>query len=92
MDVTAPTVIREDNMSAIHVAQNTSRGAARKNSRHIVMRHHSVREAIRKELIVFKHIKGTENPADLLTKPLVPAKFLLHVDHFVRPVKGVHSV
>ena len=41
--------------------------------RHNALAYHRVREAIASNILSFKHIKGTENPADVLTK------FLPHV-------------
>ena len=41
--------------------------------RHNALAYHRVREAIASKILSFKHIKGTENPADILTK------FLPHV-------------
>jgi hypothetical protein len=38
--------------------------------KHIDIRAHFIRDCINKELIDVHHVPGSENPSDLLTKPL----------------------
>ena len=44
--------------------------------KHIDLREHFVHEALQSKLIQLKSIKGEDNVADILTKPLLKAKFI----------------
>ncbi|KIJ23037.1 hypothetical protein M422DRAFT_196412 [Sphaerobolus stellatus SS14] len=62
-----PAIIYGDNASAIALAKNAS-GHAR--AKHIDIRHHSIRERIKKGQIDIKHVPSTDNLADIFTKQL----------------------
>jgi hypothetical protein len=67
-----PTVIYEDNMSAINLA--VAPHITRK-SRHIHTRHHFIRDLIAQKLAVVKHLATEEMLADFYTKPYGPKRF-----------------
>ena len=69
-----PTVIYEDNMSAINLA--VSPHITRK-SRHIHTRHHFIRDLISQKLAVVRHLATEEMLADFFTKPYGPKHFRL---------------
>ena len=69
---TAPTVIYEDNMSAINLA--VAPHITRK-SRHIHTRHHFIRDLIAQKLAVVRHMATEEMLADFFTKPYGPKHF-----------------
>ena len=69
----APTVIFEDNMSAINLAQAP---AITKNSRHIFIRHHYIRDCVANKSIQLKHLATDLMLADFLTKPFGPKKYI----------------
>ena len=54
------------------------------NSRHISRRYFKVREYQADGLLTVKHVNTSENPSDVLTKPLPPAAFRAHVS-FLMP-------
>lgn len=61
-----------DNMSALKLTKNPE---AHARTRHIDIRHHFVRELVEDKIIEPIWIPGTENIADLLTKPLPYSTF-----------------
>ena len=69
-----PTVIYEDNMSAINLA--VSPHITRK-SRHIHTRHHFIRDLISQKLAVVRHLATEDMLADFFTKPYGPKHFRL---------------
>ena len=73
----APTVIYEDNMSAINLA--VAPHITRK-SRHIHTRHHFIRDLVAQKIVVVKHLPTSEMLADFFTKPYGPRKFQLARD------------
>ena len=70
---TEPTTIYEDNTTCIKWAEGAVGGTDR--AKHIDLREHFVHEAQQSKLIQLKGIKGEDNVADFLTKPLLKAKF-----------------
>lgn len=56
-----------DSQAALIMAVNPSYS---RRTRHIELRWHYVREQIDKGAVEFYKVKGTDNPADTLTKPL----------------------
>lgn len=62
-----PALIRCDNQAAIALAQS-SKGHSR--VKHIDIRHHYIRERVEEGALEIRHIAGTENIADIMTKPL----------------------
>lgn len=71
-DQDQPTVVYEDNMSAINLA-NAS--AITRKSRHIHIRHHFIRDCVAQGLLVVKHLSTDKMLADFFTKPFGPKKF-----------------
>jgi hypothetical protein len=67
----APTIIFEDNMSAINLAIAP---AVSRKSRHIHIRHHFIRDCVATHLINVKHLPTDHMLADFLTKPFGPKK------------------
>jgi hypothetical protein len=61
-----------DNESAIKLTQNP---LFHQRSKHIDIRHHFLQGHVRDGSIEIKWIQGTQNPADMLTKPLDHVKF-----------------
>ena len=68
---TAPTIIYEDNMSAINLAVAP---AISRKSRHIHIRHHFIRDCVAAKLVVIHHVPTDQMLADFLTKPFGPKK------------------
>jgi hypothetical protein len=62
----APTVVNEDNMSAIKLAQAP---AVTRKSRHIHIRHHIIRNCVDEKSIRVEHLSTDKMLADFLTKP-----------------------
>ena len=68
-----PTTLWEDSMSAINLAIAP---AISRKSRHIFVRHHYIRDLIRNKIVKLHYLNTHNMPADLLTKPLGPIKFI----------------
>ena len=68
----SPTIIFEDNMSAINLA--IAPHITRK-SRHIHTRHHFIRDLINQKLAVVRHLATEDMLADFFTKPYGPKQF-----------------
>jgi hypothetical protein len=71
---TAPTVIFEDNKSAITLATAPE---ITKNAKHIHTRHHYIRDVVAQGLFVLQHLPTADQVADIFTKPLPKKTFLL---------------
>jgi hypothetical protein len=69
---TEPTIVLEDNQSAINLAIAPQ---ITRKSKHIHVRHHHIRDLVAQNIISIKHLPTAEMTADLLTKPLGPTKF-----------------
>lgn len=69
------TVIREDNVGAIHLASNP---ATTPNSKHIDIRHHFIRERVARGEFRVVHVRSDLQRADFLTKPLPKEAFFSH--------------
>ena len=67
-----PTLIHEDNQSAIAMAKNPQ---FHKRPKHINIKYHYVREQVNNGKIVVKYCPTEEMLADLLTKGIGPTKF-----------------
>jgi hypothetical protein len=65
-------VLFMDNLSAVKLSKNP---AFHKRSKHIEVRHYFVREKIEERKLVVEHVPGTEQIADILTKPLPAVRF-----------------
>ena len=70
--IDGPTMMCGDNQS---VVLNATVPSSVLKKKHHACAYHRVREAIAAKIIVFKHIKSTENFADVLTKPLGGQEF-----------------
>jgi hypothetical protein len=57
------------------------------NTRHIAVRHFYCREKVQSGEIVFGHVDGTDNPADMLTKPLERVKLEQYASVLMGTVK-----
>ena len=68
-----PTVIFEDNMSAINLA---TASAISKKSRHIHIRHHYIRDKVDNKEIKLVHLSTDKMLADFFTKPFGPKKLV----------------
>jgi Reverse transcriptase (RNA-dependent DNA polymerase) len=68
-----PSPLFMDSASAIQVAKNPEHQSTMK---HVHRHHHWVRERVEAGDIVVRHVPGTENVADIFTKPLGKSKFL----------------
>ena len=77
------TVVHSDSQSAIHLTKND---AYHSKTKHISVKYHYVRDTVAAGEIMVKKVHTSENPADMLTKPLPIAKF----EHCLDLV-GVHS-
>ena len=68
-----PTTIFEDNQSAINLAIAPQ---IPRKSRHILIRHHYIRELVANKIVVLQHLTTDRMVADLLTKPLATITFI----------------
>jgi len=66
-NLTAPTTLFSDNQSAIALAENPEHHA---RTKHIDVKYHLMREHIQRGTMTQRYIKGSDNPADVLTKAL----------------------
>ena len=64
-------LLHSDSQSAIHLAKNP---AFHTRMKHIHLKYHFVRSLIQDGLLTLQKIRGTNNPADMLTKPMVIQK------------------
>ena len=74
----SPIIIHEDNQACIDFSNHNVHHA---KSKHIQQRYHYTREVIKKGDIKLAYIPTSENPADIMTKPLTPHN---HFPHFHR--------
>jgi hypothetical protein len=79
-----PTVIWEDNQSAIAISRNP---VQRRRTRHIDIRHHYVRDLVESAVISLQYCCSAEMIADLLTKPSARVVFQKLVDDLLGPLK-----
>jgi hypothetical protein len=75
-----PTVIFIDSKSAFDLAHDAK---FRKRSKHIDIQYHYVREAIAHGYITLRWLKGTANPADLLTKDVTHKIYKFHLNEIM---------
>ena len=78
-----PTPIGEDNRGACLIAQNKN---CSKRTKHIRLRFHHFRDEIEKKQIRIVQVPTLQQPADLLTKALAPAKFGLALENLDMPL------
>jgi hypothetical protein len=76
-----PTVIYEDNSSAIKIAEKPKDV---KRTRYIMVKYHVINERISNNVIKLVPINGKENPADMFTKPqsLLMLNYVMLIDLF----------
>lgn len=67
-----PTVVYIDNLSTVRIATNE---AGQSRTKHIDIRQKWLTEQVQKKKIEVRHIKGDDQIADILTKPLYKTKF-----------------
>ena len=67
-----PTIIYEDNQSAMLLATGKTRQI--ESSKHLKIRYYYVQEAITSKTVVLVYIKSNEQPADILTQHIASAK------------------
>jgi hypothetical protein len=67
-----PFLVRGDNMGAIHAITNY---CYTKHTKHIEIHHDFMRDRVMEGDLEYQHIKGADNPADILTKALDKTKF-----------------
>ena len=85
----SPTVLECDNSAAVEL---TSRETHQQRAKHISIRFHFSREAIRRGEVVMKRVPGISNFADMLTKPLGFTKFAQFINGFVTgPDAGINT-
>ena len=77
---TSPTILACDNAAAIQLTSNETH---QQRAKHISIRYHFNREAVRRREVEMVRTPGVDNPSDLLTKSLGPGKFSQHVDCYV---------
>ncbi|CAM8982498.1 unnamed protein product [Rhodiola kirilowii] len=61
-----------DNMSAINISKNPVQHS---RTKHIDIRHHFIRELVKKKVITLKHVSTEKHLADIFTKPLDNVQF-----------------
>jgi hypothetical protein len=67
------SVLYVDNLSTVKLIKNP---VYHKRSKHIEVRHFFVREKVADGVLNIEHVSGTEQLADILTKPLPRATFV----------------
>ena len=75
-----PIFIKSDNEGAIALAAN---GISHNRTKHIDIRYHFIRSHVDSKEFFLSHIPGTENPADIFTKPLPCPLFEFHRTNLV---------
>ena len=76
--VAQPTIVYEDNSSAITLASNL--GIPHKRSKHFGIEFAYFKQSVEKKEIIPVFVSTDEQPADMLTKTLLPAKFVYFRD------------
>ena len=71
--VTAPTILYEDNQSCIYLARNLK---SRRTAKHFEIRLRFLQQMVLDKEIQFEHIGTLDQVADMLTKPLPESQFL----------------
>ena len=74
------TPLYEDNRSAIALAENESHS---RRTRHIHVKYHYVREAIKENIVRIIYCPSEQMVADMMTKSLPSSKFAELRDHFL---------
>ena len=80
VDVTLPTVIYEDNESALQLANNP---VHHDRTKHIAIKHHFIRDTISSKQVVVLRVVTKDNVADLLTKPVTNTVYEHLIERFM---------
>lgn len=75
-----------DNLSTIALARNTVFHSC---SKHIELDLHFVKEKVMQKALFIGHVPTTDQLADILTKPLSQARFLLLRDKLMPPASAI---
>ena len=67
-----------DSQSAMHLARNQN--TFHRRSKHINIQYNFIRDEVEHKRVVLKKIDTSENPVDMMTKPLPTTKFELCID------------
>lgn len=78
-----PTIVRIDNLSAVRIAKNDG---GQQRTKHIDVREKWLNEQHEKKKIAVEHIPGTEQAADMLTKPLLKTKFIANRNMLLKSI------
>ena len=68
-----PTILFEDNKSAISLIENIGNGF---KTKHIELRYNFIREQVAKNIIRMQYLPTDEMTSDILTKPVGPVTFV----------------
>ena len=88
IDVSLPTVIYEDNESALQLANNP---VHHDRTKHIAIKHHFIRETISSKQIVVLRVVTKENVADMLTKAVTNTVYEHLIERFMGTVPCILS-
>ena len=80
-NMTGPSIVAEDNQACLKMITNPSISG---RNRHFAMRMHWLREQSAKGTVSFKYVPSSEQRADIFTKTLPSAAFLVQRDHLVQ--------
>ncbi len=72
VNVQGPVEIFEDNKSCIALSKNPEQ---HQRTKHIDIKYFFVREMVARGLVTLEYVPSEDNLADILTKPLAPARF-----------------
>jgi hypothetical protein len=73
---TSPTVVFQDNLSTIHIANADSHTM---RTKHYNMRYHYIKQAIKEHTITLQYIATEDHTADILTKRLTTSKSFIYL-------------
>ena len=82
------TPVNTDSQTAIDMMK---RGHPTEKTKHLALAFHSVKEAVVEGAVVLRHVPGTENTSDLLTKPLPRVTFEKHCESLLRDRQNAKS-
>jgi histone deacetylase 1/2 len=80
---TGPFLIQCDNEACLHLIKNPQ---CTSKAKHIDIVHHFVRERVASQELAFQFVAGSDNLADVFTKPLPPCEFLKHRSRLLKPL------
>jgi len=83
-----PTIIYTDSKCCIDLSVDA---VAFKKTKHIMRAAHFLRDLVMRRVYTLRHVRGTQNPADVMTKPLPRGTFVLIIDLILSFVGTVHS-